>query len=115
VPQPPPITAIAIIQKPTCSTESGKRQLSSLTGRRALKAAPVRRFHSEATGNIYVGEGRRPIQPAIVADLAASLRAMGLLTPIVVRHVEREVVTRTTRKSPRLFRAIRFRCISAAT
>jgi hypothetical protein len=44
-----------------------------------------------ALDEIYVPDDRRALQPDKVADLAESMKVLGLLSPIAVRWVRREV------------------------
>lgn len=50
-----------------------------------------RRVIREAVENIYIAPGRRAVRDAAVAELAQSISLVGLLNPIVVRHVAGEV------------------------
>ncbi|HXP05511.1 MAG TPA: ParB N-terminal domain-containing protein [Stellaceae bacterium] len=50
-----------------------------------------RDLYREELDSIYVPPGRRPIRPDTVAALAESMREVGLLHPILVRHVEGKV------------------------
>lgn len=62
-----------------------------------LRPAPANsaeRTHM-ALDEIYVPGDRRALQPDKVADLAQSMKVLGLLSPIAVRWVEKEVILPT--------------------